>query len=250
VTYTPLDAPPAGEGSRVVRQRSTANAVRAGVHTLGELLITVGLVLLLFCVYQLVWTNIEADHAASRVSHSLRQEWAKQGGSQSPGGILALPRPKPGKGFAFLHIPRLGRKYSVPIVQGVSLPDLSLGVGHYPSSALPGQVGNFAVAGHRATHGQPFAYLDKVTVGDSLVVETRTGWFTYVVDKTQIVAPTAVWVIGPVPGKPHQVPTRQLITLTTCNPRWASTARLIVFGHLTDSRPTAQGRPPALTTSH
>jgi sortase A len=155
-----------------------------------------------------------------------------------------------GKGFAFLHIPRLGKKYSVPVVQGVSLPDLSRGVGHYPSTALPGEVGNFAVAGHRATNGQPFADLDAVKVGDSLVVETRLKWFTYVVDKVQIVQPTDVWVIEPVPGKPNQSPTRRLITLTTCNPRWASTQRLILFGHLTASQVTTDGRPPALAKNH
>src|SRR4029079_17536164 len=91
-----------------------------------------------------------------------------------------------GKGFAFLHIPRLGKKYSVPVVQGVSLPDLSRGVGHYPSTALPGEIGNFAVAGHRATNGEPFANLDAVKVGDSPAVETRLQWFTYVVAKVEI----------------------------------------------------------------
>ena len=222
------------------------SAARVAVRTLGELMITMGLVLLLFVAYQLVWTNVAADRNQARVSNSLRQEWSREGGSQSPGGTIKLSKSDFGKGFAFLHIPRLGRKYSVPVVQGVSLPDLSRGVGHYPTSALPGEVGNFAVAGHRATHGQPFAYLDQVKVGDSLVVETRTTWFTYVVDKTQIVPPSAVWVIEPVPGKPNVTPTRQLITLTTCNPRWASTARLIVFGHLTATQPTAAGRPAAL----
>ena len=233
-----------------MRNSRRTSVARAGVRSLGEVLITAGLVLLLFCVYQLVWTNIEANHEQGKVTDTLRQEWAKQGGTQLPTGTTALAKPQPGKGFAFLHIPRLGRKYSVPIVQGVSLPDLSRGVGHYPSTALPGVVGNFAVAGHRATNGQPFAYLDAVKVGDSLVVETRSTWFSYVVDKVQIVQPNAVWVIEPVPGKPHQVPTRQLITLTTCNPRWASTQRLIVFGHLTSTQPTADGRPPALAKSH
>jgi sortase A len=227
-----------------------ASGARVAVRTLGELMITAGLVLLLFVAYQLVWTNVVADHDRAKVSNSLREEWLREGGGQAPGGPIKLSKSDFGKGFAFLHIPRLGRKYSVPVVQGVTLPDLSRGVGHYPSTALPGEVGNFAVAGHRATHGQPFAYLDQVKVGDSLVVETRTTWFTYVVDKTQIVAPTDVWVIEPVPGKPKETPTRQLITLTTCNPRWASTARLIVFGHLTSTQPTAEGRPPALKGGH
>jgi sortase A len=226
------------------------SAARAAVRSVGELLITAGVVLLLFCVYELVWTNIAADHAQGKVSDSLRQEWTKEGGSQSPNGTIHLSKSDFGKGFSFLHIPRLGHKYSVPVVQGVSLPDLSRGVGHYPSTALPGQVGNFAVAGHRATNGQPFAYLDKVKVGDSLVVETRVTWFIYVVDKIQIVQPTDVWVIEPVPGKPKGTPTRPLITLTTCNPRWASTQRLIVFGHLSSTQPTADGRPAALAKNH
>ena len=218
---------------------------RAAVRTLGELLITAGLVLLLFCAYQLVWTNIAADRAQDKVTNTLREQWSRQGGSGSPGSIR-LSKSDFGKGFAFLHIPRLGRKYSVPIVQGVSLPDLSRGVGHYPKTAVPGEVGNFAVAGHRATNGEPFAHLDSVKVGDALVVETRNSWFSYVVDKVRIVDPSAVWVLQPVPGKPAQQPTRQLITLTTCNPRWASTQRLIVFGHLEATTPASDGKPQAL----
>jgi sortase A len=233
-----------------VRRDPRGSAARTAIHGVGELLITVGLVLLLFCAYELVWTNVEANHAQSQVSNTLRQQWLRQGGSQSPNSTIHLTKADLGKGFAFLHIPRLGRKFSKPVIQGVSLPDLSRGVGHYPSTALPGEVGNFAVAGHRATNGQPFAHLDLVKVGDSLVVETRASWFTYVVDKVQIVQPTDVWVIEPVPGKPKQVPTRQLITLTTCNPRWASTQRLILFGHLTATLPTGEGRPPALKKSH
>jgi sortase A len=222
---------------------------RASIRSVGELLITAGMVLLLFCVYQLVWTNLEAGRAQGKVSDALRQEWAGNGGNL-PNGTVRLSKSDFGKGFSFLHIPRLGRHFSVPVVQGVSLPDLSRGVGHYPSTALPGEVGNFAVAGHRATNGEPFANLDRVKVGDSLVVETRASWFTYVVDKVQIVAPTDVWVIDPVPGKPAQQPTRRLITLTTCNPRWASTQRLIVFGHLAATQATAAGRPPALAKRH
>jgi sortase A len=221
------------------------SVARAAVRSVGEVLITAGLVLLLFCAYQLVWTNIAADRAQDKVSNTLRQQWSRQGGSGSPG-TIRLSKSDFGKGFAFLHIPRLGRKYSVPIVQGVSLPDLSRGVGHYPKTAVPGQIGNFAVAGHRATNGEPFAHLDAVKVGDSLVVETRTNWFSYVVDKVQIVEPSAVWVLQPVPGKPAQQPTRQLITLTTCNPRWASTQRLIVFGHLEETTLASAGRPQAL----
>jgi sortase A len=221
------------------------SALRAAARTLGELMITAGLVLLLFCVYQLVWTNVEAHREQSRVSDSIRQEWQRQ--QPTPGGKpLDVRAFRTGTGFAFLHVPALGRKYSVPVVQGVSLPDLSRGVGHYPRTALPGSVGNFAVAGHRATNGEPFAHLDKVHKGDAVVVETRNTWFTYVIDSTRIVQPTDTWVIDPVPGKKGVRPTRRLLTLTTCNPRWASTQRLILFGHLAGQQPRGDGRPAVL----
>jgi sortase A len=220
-----------------------AGVARGGIRALGELLITAGLVLLLFCVYQLVWTNVQAERAQHRVSDTIREQWRKP---EAHPGTIRLTRSDFGKGFAFLHIPRLGRTYSVPVVQGVTLPDLAKGVGHYPKTALPGVVGNFAVAGHRATNGEPFAHLDRLKAGDSVVVETRDQWFTYVVDRTKIVLPTDVAVLEPVPGHPGTKPTRELITLTTCDPRWGSTHRLIVIGHLTDQQDTAQGRPDVL----
>ncbi len=217
--------------------------MRAVVRGVGELLITAGLVLLLFVAYQLVWTNVEAQRRTDAVAGDVRDAWERPPTTTTGTQVVAL---KKGKGFAFLHIPRLGRKWSVPVIQGVSLPDLSKGVGHYPKTALPGEVGNFAVAGHRATNGEPFAYLDKVRKGDLVVAETEDSWFTYVVDRTKIVSPTSVWVLDPVPGHPGATPSEPLLTLTTCNPRWASYERLIVFGHLTETRSKAEGPPDAL----
>jgi sortase A len=218
--------------------------MRTLVRGVGELLITAGLVLLLFVAYQLVWTNIEAHHRTDAVAGDVRDGWDRPPRTTTTGTpVLKL---KNGKGFAFLHIPRLGRNWSVPVVQGVSLPDLAKGVGHYPRTSLPGEVGNFAVAGHRATNGEPFAYLDKVRVGDQVVAETRSQWFTYVVDRVRIVKPTSIWVLDPVPGHPRATPSQQLLTLTTCNPRWASYERLIVFGHLTETRSKTDGPPDAL----
>ena len=97
---------------------------------------------------------------------------------------------------------------------------------------MPGQVGNFAVAGHRATNGEPFAHLDTLEPGDKVVVETVNQRFTYVVDGTVIVAPTSTDVLEPVPGKPGANPKHARLTLVTCNPRWGSTERMIVSGHL------------------
>ena len=219
-------------------------AVRLALRGIGELLITAGLVLLLFCVYQLVWTNVEAQRKQDAVTARLADDW------RGPTPVSATETPetplKLGEGFALLRIPRLGQDYSVPVVEGVRDPDLSKGVGHYPRTARPGEVGNVGIAGHRTTNGQPFHYLDRVRRGDAIVVETKTSWLTYVVDRKRIVRPNDVWVIDPVPGKPQAEPTRALLTLTTCNPRWASTERLIVFSHLEETKAKTAGRPAAL----
>lgn len=254
------------------------NAVRAVVRGVGELFVTAGLVLLLFCAYQLVWTNVEAARAQDDVADNITEMWrTPDAGARSAGrdeataeadedsagpdedssgqagsparrndNELTLTRADFGKGFAFLRIPRLGENYKVPIVEGVRESHLARGVGHYPRTAGPGQVGNFAVAGHRATNGEPFRALDRLRKGDAVVVETRNTWLTYVVDSSLIVKPSDTWVIQPVPGKPGVEPTQRLLTLTTCHPRWASTHRLVVFAHLDSTQRKSKGVPPAL----
>ena len=211
---------------------------RQAVHWLGEVLITLGVVCLLFVGYLLFWTNVRADAAAQTLTDDLRQQWAAHPHSTG----TATPGPVPmvaGQPFAIMRIPRLGNGWSSPVVEGVTLSYLAEGVGHYPGTAAPGQVGNFAVAGHRRTHGQPFADLQKLRPGDQITVETEAAIYTYVVDNdpnATIVLPADVWVIQPVPGKPTVTPTQALITLTTCNPTWNSSHRMIVFGHLERTR--------------
>ncbi len=225
---------------------TVGSAVRTGVRGFGELLVTAGLVLLLFAAYQLVWTNVEAERAQGKVTDALRESWERPPVTPSSGSD-AEPEPfRTGQGVAFLHIPRLGEGSTVPVVEGVGQGELERGVGHYPDTVQAGEPGNFAIAGHRATHGEPFADLDRVRRGDRLVAETRDHWYTYVVDRTLIVRPTDTWVLDPVPGKRGAEPDEPLITLTTCNPRWSSTERLIVFGHLEEQRARTDGPPPVL----
>jgi sortase A len=233
------EAPPPGPEPHP--ERPVRDPLRLVSRTLGELLVTAGVLLLLFVVYQLVWTNVQADLEASRQTDQLEQEWQRD--SAGPEFDKPLAR---GKAFAILHVPRLGADWQSPVVQGVSLDDLAKGVGHYPRSALPGRVGNFAVAGHRATNGEPFAALDRLRAGDVVVVESRTTWYTYEVDDGYIVPPTQVEVVAPVPNQPEAEPTEALITLTTCNPRWASYERLIFHGRLVEERPKSDGPPAAL----
>ncbi|GAA1959254.1 class E sortase [Catenulispora subtropica] len=233
-----------------------AERARLTSRTVGEFLITLGVVLFLFCAYQLFYTNVVADDAMRTEVSDLHEQWA----AQSPAPRSAAPRTPgpfdsadseghPGAAFAILHIPRLGDR-SIPVLQGTGLDLLSRGVGHYKDSVMPGQVGNFAIAGHRKTHGEPFRYLDQMRSGDLIVVETADTWFTYRADRDPfIVDPTDLAVVGPVPDQPGRKPTQALITLTTCNPWWASTQRMIVTGTLVSRQPRAEGAPPALTVN-
>lgn len=219
----------------------------------GELLITMGLVMLLFVAYQLWYTNVVAERAANGAAGSLRQTW-----EHPPGGDGAAAPPvtafEPGQGFAILHIPKLDVK--VPVAEGVSKPKvLDRGmVGHYGEGALKTAMpsdkqGNFAVAGHRNTHGEPFRYINRLVPGDPVVVETRDAYYTY--EMTSALAqtpPTNVAVLRPVPEGSGFTGEGRYITLTTCTPEFTSTYRMIVWGRMTEERPRSQGPPPALTS--
>lgn len=233
-------APPSG---RPGRARSFG---RAAIHTAGELMITFGLIMLLLVVYQLYWTNLEADRTADGLKDDLRDQWS------APVQTVAN-KPLPGKALAIMYIQRLGKTWQKPVVEGVELDDLAKGVGHFSKSVLPGKVGNFAVAGHRATHGEPFAYLDRIQAGDKVIVETRDRYYVYTVNSSpgqggrawKLVDPDNGSVVLPVPEKPGAVATEKLITLVTCNPRWGSTTRLIVYGELTKEIKKTAGELPA-----
>jgi sortase A len=230
--------------------RTPPSRVWSAVGVFGELLITVGVLLLLFVAYQLMWTNVTAQRAADQVATDLQDSWAMPAttdGSGDPGDSGGDPesRPEIGDAFALMYIPRLSDKvWGMPVLESVSLSDLARGIGHYPTTQLPGEKGNFAVAAHRATNGEPFRDIDQLRVGDKVFVETQDSWFEYTLRRDQIVAPTDTWVIDPVPGDPGATPTDRLITLTTCNPRWGHTTRWVWWGDLTTSYDKAGGEIP------
>lgn len=224
---------------------SAPGTVRTVLRGTGEVLITLGVVVLLFCTYQLFWTNVTADAHASQELDRLHEDWARPSPS---GSVTHLPTAdvRPGDTFAIMYIPRLGKDWARAVVQGVSLDDLRGTVGHYPRTQMPGEIGNFAVAAHRATNGEPFRDLPEVRAGDKVYLETQDAWYVYTVDSTEIVQPDALQVILPVPQQPGAKPTKALITLTTCNPRWASYQRWITYGELTETRSKSDGPPPDL----
>ena len=250
-----------GSGRRRAGGRGSAGRVRpkepAGVvaaRLLGEMCITLGLVMLLFVSYQLWWTNVQADVAASGARNQLEQQFDAQAAQPAPAGQQpdASKAPEvfaPGKGFAIIHLPKLG--LDVPIAEGTGKPQvLDKGlVGHYTGTAMPAdKAGNFALAAHRNTHGEPFRYINKLSKGDKIVVETATAYYTYeVTGGIPETPPSNVSVIQPVPKGSGYAQAGRYITLTTCTPEFTSKYRLIVFGKMVDERPRSQGKPAALT---
>lgn len=206
----------------------------------GETLITIGLVLLLFVAYELWITDIFAHHSQVMLHGQLEKDWTLH---PAGGGIEDVAI---GDGIAVLRIPRLGNNYDPVIVEGVGTAALQKGPGHYPGTALPGQIGNFVVSGHRTTYGKPFSNLDKVQKGDAVVIETRTDWVTYTVTGREIVSPSDVALVDPVRSHPGEKPTERQLTFTTCNPRFSAAQRLVLEATWTSTLPKAKGLPPAL----
>lgn len=233
------------------------------VAVLGWVLLAAGACVLLYLVYALAFTGVEAERAQS----ALRTQWAQRtvepaadptdgrstratvaepsepqvAGSAAPddaGDPQAEPDPEiaaPDRGVALLTFSRPGGSdtlvHDEPLVvlDDVTLTDLQQGPGHYPDTALPGESGNFAVAGHRTTYGAPFYHLDVLRRGDQVLVTDREGRrHTYAVAEQRVVLPVDTWVIGDDPlgsGKPT-------LTLTTCNPRFSAAERLVVHAEL------------------
>lgn len=244
-----------GGGGRRRRRPASGGPVVVASRLAGELFITLGVVMLLFVAYQLWYTNVLAQRTANGAAGSLRQTWERGGdGAAAPPAGSPEAAFEPGQGFAILYIPKLDVK--VPVAEGVSKPKvLDKGmVGHYGDGALKTAMpadkqGNFALAGHRNTHGEPFRYINRLVPGDPVVVETRDAYYTYEMTSTLAqTPPTNVSVIKPVPdGSGFTAPGRY-ITLTTCTPEFTSTYRMVVWGRMIDERPRSQGAPPALTS--
>lgn len=234
---------------RHARRRSSAGAAVTGV--IGELLITAGVLLALFVVWQLWWTDVEGERAAERAIDQFETTIPQVPdvvGSPRTGTPPEEVAPAAGEVFGTLYVPAWGADYRMPIAHGVDRASvLDAGrVGHYPHTAMPGQTGNFSVAGHRQTHGKPFYAIDKLADGDAIIVQTAQAWYVYTVTSHEIVRPDQVEVIAPVPGDPGAEPTEAMLTLTSCHPLWSIAERYVVHAQLEYWLPLDEGYPAEL----
>lgn len=141
----------------------------------------------------------------------------------------------------------IGEGYSRPVIEGTTSEVLdTFGLGHYPSTAMPGDEGIFAVAGHRQTNGAVLDHIDALTEGERIHVRTADGYYTYLYSETLIVLPTQTDEIAPVPGEPGGPADGGCMTLTSCNPRFGDTERIIVHAQLESWRPNSAGPPPEI----
>jgi sortase A len=243
---------------RPARVRPGRGILRGTVQVVGELLITAGIVLLLFVGWQLWWTNVESDARQSALIKEFAQELGNAAPAEpsaadpaAPAGPVDYGDPvvgtPPGHAgtIGIMYIPRFGNNYTRPIVQGTTGDVLdTLGLGHYANTAMPGAVGNFAVAGHRQTHGAVLDNIHTLVPGDKIYVQTKDGYYVYVFRNNQIVMPSRTDVLEPVPTRPGVTPTESYLTMTSCNPRFGAEERIIAYALLDSWRPASAG-PPA-----
>ncbi|HET8614986.1 MAG TPA: class E sortase [Actinomycetales bacterium] len=223
---------------------STGRIVRGAVHGLGELCITLGVVLLLFVAWQLWWTDVAAGQTQRQLTQQLEHQWQVPPHASGKAPSTTVKEIPMGDAFALIRIPRFGHDYVRPILQGVGLDVLQRGVGHYPDTAKPGEVGNFAVAGHRVTYAKPFNRIAELKPGDAIVVETRDTWYVYRVKSHTIVTPDRVDVVAPVPEHPGDEPTQRMMTMTACHPEFSARERYVVFSELDEVLPKTGGAIP------
>jgi sortase A len=230
-----LQVPPAGLRPSPLRQMGddavmTSQAARRPLERLlsGGLTVVI-LAILAFIGWQFLGTNRASAHKQHTVVGAIEDDWFDRTGDAND------DRLRIGQGFAILRIPRFGADFAVPVIQGVGDSELASGVGHFSDTARPGQIGNFAVAGHRVTRGQPFADFPSLRAGDKVIVETRTDVFTYVLDgggTDLTVDHRDIAVVQPVPGHPKATPRTALITLVTCSEIYHTDNRSVVHGYL------------------
>ena len=243
-------------------------------EVIGEIFITVGVLLLLFAFYESYWTNITSGEMQKEAQKQLDDEWSNPRTSHLPG---------MGEAFAQLYIPAFGADYNYAVLEGTEDDTLLAGPGHYSQTQMPGEPGNFALAGHRVGKGAPFNDLGHLSACDAIVVETQTQWFTYRVLPMEgdaggrtaasssclpepllnevvsgsyahvlgrhITLPSDTSVLAPLPGVPD-APAEGLgsmITLTTCHPQFSNAERMIIHAVQTDAREKSAGPPPAMT---
>jgi sortase A len=222
----------------------------------GDVLITAGVLVLLFIVWQQWFNDLVVGHEREQQAASLSKSF----------GTVTKPAAKPDKGwgtpkvsaqpknateFGVMYVPRFGSTYAMPMGGGTTTEGTldTIGIGHYDNTQMPGQVGNFAVAGHRTTYGRPFNQIASLHLGDKIYLETKDGWYTYSFRNLEYVKPTQVSVLDPSPDAVNVQTTDRVMTMTSCNPMYSATERIVAFSVFDSWQPRSAGPPAAIAST-
>jgi sortase A len=223
------------------------------VGGVGVLLIAGGVLVFLFLGWQLWLNDIIVGDQQNKVASDLAQTWDSGNVSLNHeptvtdyGDPIVDKAPAIAKQFAIMYIPRFGATWQRTVSEGVD-PGMVLnkdGIGHYETTQMPGDMGNFAVAAHRTTHGAPFSKIAELRTGDKIYVQTPDAFYTYVFRNREYVSPQGVGVLDPVPQFQGLDPSARLLTMTSCNPKFSAAERIIAYSVLESWQPASAG-PPA-----
>ncbi|MCU1505616.1 MAG: class sortase [Microbacteriaceae bacterium] len=237
------------------------------IGIIGEILITGGVLVFLFLGWQLWLNDLVVGADQNKAGVALSHSWsAATPVHQAPTPEVSTPTvstpkdygvpvvakaPANARKFAVMYVPRFGADYARSVSEGVGTTDVldKNGIGHYPGTQMPGQVGNFAVAAHRTTHGAPFKQLATLQVGDKIYLQTADGYYTYDFRGLEYVRPTGVGVLDAVPQSPRVAATDRVMTMTSCNPMLSAAERIIAYAVFESWQPTSAGPPTAIAAS-
>jgi sortase A len=242
---------PDAEASADESTSGTGRPIRLVLSAIGVAMVLIGGSMLAYVAWEYYGTDIVARHRQADIRADLEARWryptvADVVGPDAAGASL-------GSAVALIRIPAFGSGYEVPMIEGVRDSDLADGIGHFPGAG-PGQIGNFALAAHRVTHGEPFRHLPDLKRSDEIIVETADAIYRYVLDTnpSDLVVPfTDGWVLDAVPTPPEgespppgmldfggtAIADRAIITLTTCSELFHTDDRMVAFGHLVSTVP-------------
>lgn len=217
----------------------------------GELILTAGVIALLFLGWQLWFQSMVTAGVQTRAAAAQSEKWSASKPAAAP---PAVPEDPPvmqpvraAEPFAVIDVPRFGEGWKRVIRETVDteavLNSMDAGVGHYAGTQMPGAIGNFAIAAHDTGWGNTFLNLSKLRLGDRIYIQTQDGWYTYRFRNFEYVQPSAVDVLQPVPRDREATPTDRFLTMTTCNPPYHSRERLIAYALFDSWRPLAEGPP-------
>ena len=226
---------------------------------LGESLITLGVIVMLFLGWQLWINDVIIFNDSTVVAEENVKKWTTSK-TPAPSTTDAAatdygPAPVMGKVdmggvFGNIYVPRFGNDYIKVVAEGVDAENtLNRGYfGRYPDSQLPGEAGNLALAVHRAGHGSPFRQAATLRLGDTIVLQTSNGYYSYEVRNTEYVMPTQVSVVSAIPGGGAAVAGQSLLTITTCNPELGNNERLITYAVFVGWQPADAGPPKEIAS--